>query len=233
MKILIADDEATFRKLISEFLKKQGYEVTEAQDGQVALEQYYENGSDFSLIILDVMMPKVNGYDACSIIRKKSSVPVLILTAKNGEGDELKAFECGANDYIPKPFSLAILLARVKNLTNAQPSRPESSECLIEYGNLEINKSAHTVKVDGNPVELTQKEFELLLYLFANKGNVLSREQILTKLWEYDYIGDERAVDTHIKNLRGKLTDSCNIIKTVRGYGYKIEKLPGGDVNEG
>lgn len=227
MKILIADDEIMFRRLIGGFLRKQGYETIETQDGQETLEQYYKNGSNIALVILDVMMPKVNGYDVCSIIRKESSTPVLILTAKNEEDDELRAFECGANDYISKPFSLTILLARVKNLIQTQPASG-SMQNTIKYGNLEIDREAHTVMVEGKPVELTQKEFELLIYLFANKGSVLSREQILTKLWEYDYVGDERAVDTHIKNLRNKLTDSCNIIKTVRGYGYKIERFSGG-----
>lgn len=223
-KIIVADDEIRFRKVIGEFLKKQGYEILEASNGQEALTMYYEN-QDVSLLILDVMMPQINGLDLCSIIKKESNVPILILTAKSEEDDELDAFNAGANDYISKPFSLTILLARVKNLLKTNSYSKGQTDELLKYKNLTINKTAHTVQVDGNFIELTQKEFEMLLFLLNNKGKVISREQILNKIWEYDFIGDERTIDTHIKNLRIKLTDNCNIIKTIRGYGYKIEEI--------
>lgn len=222
-KIIVADDEIRFRKVIGEFLKKQGYEILEASNGQEALTMYYEN-LDVSLLILDVMMPQINGLDLCSIIKEESNVPILILTAKSEEDDELDAFNAGANDYISKPFSLTILLARVKNLLKTNIYSKSQTDELLKYKNLTINKTAHTVQVDGNFIELTQKEFEMLLYLLNNKGKVISREQILNKIWEYDFIGDERTIDTHIKNMRIKLTDNCNIIKTIRGYGYKIEE---------
>lgn len=222
-KIIVADDEIRFRKVISDFLKKQGYEILEAADGQEALSLYYENPNT-DLLILDVMMPQINGLDLCSIIKEKSTTPVLILTAKSEEEDELDAFNVGANDYISKPFSLTILLARVKNILNNSKIVTKKEEDLLVYKNLMIDINAHTIKVDNMPIDLTQKEFEMLLYFLNNKGKVISREQILNKIWDYDYIGDERTIDTHIKNLRIKLGENCNIIKTIRGYGYKIEE---------
>lgn len=222
MKIIVADDEIRFRRVIGDFLKKQGYEVLLAENGQEALSLFYEN-PDVNLLILDVMMPQINGYDLCSIIREKSKVPILILTAKSEEEDEIKSFEVGANEYISKPFSLTVLLARVKNiLNNIQPDNITTEDSIV-FQELKINKQSHVVTVKGNVIDLTQKEFEILIYLLDNKGKVISREQILNKIWDYDYIGDERTVDTHIKNLRVKLTEDCNIIKTIRGYGYKIE----------
>lgn len=222
MKIIVADDEIRFRRVIGDFLKKQGYEVLLAENGQEALSLFYEN-PDVNLLILDVMMPQINGYDLCSIIREKSKVPILILTAKSEEEDEIKSFEVGANEYISKPFSLTVLLARVKNILNNVRPDNISTEDSIVFQELKINKQSHVVTVKGNVIDLTQKEFEILIYLLDNKGKVISREQILNKIWDYDYIGDERTVDTHIKNLRVKLTEDCNIIKTIRGYGYKIE----------
>lgn len=222
MKIIVADDEIRFRRVIGDFLKKQGYEVLLAENGQEALSLFYEN-PDVNLLILDVMMPQINGYDLCSIIREKSKVPILILTAKSEEEDEIKSFEVGANEYISKPFSLTVLLARVKNiLNNIQPDNITTEDSIV-FQELKIDKQSHIVTVKGNVIDLTQKEFEILIYLLDNKGKVISREQILNKIWDYDYIGDERTVDTHIKNLRVKLTEDCNIIKTIRGYGYKIE----------
>ena len=222
MKIIVADDEIRFRRVIGDFLKKQGYEVLLAENGQEALSLFYEN-PDVNLLILDVMMPQINGYDLCSIIREKSKVPILILTAKSEEEDEIKSFEVGANEYISKPFSLTVLLARVKNILNNVRPDNISTEDSIVFQELKIDKQSHIVTVKGNVIDLTQKEFEILIYLLDNKGKVISREQILNKIWDYDYIGDERTVDTHIKNLRVKLTEDCNIIKTIRGYGYKIE----------
>lgn len=222
MKIIVADDEIRFRRVIGDFLKKQGYEVLLAENGQEALSLFYEN-PDVNLLILDVMMPQINGYDLCSIIREESKVPILILTAKSEEEDEIKSFEVGANEYISKPFSLTVLLARVKNILNNIRPDNISTEDSIVFQELKIDKQSHIVTVKGNVIDLTQKEFEILIYLLDNKGKVISREQILNKIWDYDYIGDERTVDTHIKNLRVKLTEDCNIIKTIRGYGYKIE----------
>lgn len=222
MKIIVADDEIRFRRVIGDFLKKQGYEVLLAENGQEALSLFYEN-PDVNLLILDVMMPQINGYDLCSIIREESKVPILILTAKSEEEDEIKSFEVGANEYISKPFSLTVLLARVKNILNNIHPDNISTEDSIVFQELKIDKQSHIVTVKGNVIDLTQKEFEILIYLLDNKGKVISREQILNKIWDYDYIGDERTVDTHIKNLRVKLTEDCNIIKTIRGYGYKIE----------
>lgn len=224
-KIIVADDEIRFRKVISEFLKKQGFDTIETKDGQETLTKFYEN-PDVDLLILDVMMPQINGYDLCSIIKKESNVPILILTAKSEEEDELQAFSSGANDYISKPFSLIILLARVKNLLASSSKIQDSTKAnVLNYQNLSIDTDSHVVSVDENVIDLTQKEFEMLLYLLNNKGNVISREQILNKIWEYDYVGDERTVDTHIKNIRTKLGNECNIIKTIRGYGYKIEVI--------
>lgn len=222
MKIIVADDEIRFRRVIGDFLKKQGYEVLLAENGQEALSLFYEN-PDVNLLILDVMMPQINGYDLCSIIREESKVPILILTAKSEEEDEIKSFEVGANEYISKPFSLTVLLARVKNILNNIHPDNITTEDSIVFQELKIDKQSHIVTVKGNVIDLTQKEFEILIYLLDNKGKVISREQILNKIWDYDYIGDERTVDTHIKNLRVKLTEDCNIIKTIRGYGYKIE----------
>ena len=222
MKIIVADDEIRFRRVIGDFLKKQGYEVLLAENGQEALSLFYEN-PDVNLLILDVMMPQINGYDLCSIIREESKVPILILTAKSEEEDEIKSFEVGANEYISKPFSLTVLLARVKNILNNIHPDNISTEDSIVFQELKIDKQSHIVTVKGNVIDLTQKEFEILIYLLDNKGKVISREQILNKIWDYDYIGYERTVDTHIKNLRVKLTEDCNIIKTIRGYGYKIE----------
>ena len=222
MKIIVADDEIRFRRVIGDFLKKQGYEVLLAENGQEALSLFYEN-PDVNLLILDVMMPQINGYDLCSIIREESKVPILILTAKSEEEDEIKSFEVGANEYISKPFSFTVLLARVKNILNNIHPDNISTEDSIVFQELKIDKQSHIVTVKGNVIDLTQKEFEILIYLLDNKGKVISREQILNKIWDYDYIGDERTVDTHIKNLRVKLTEDCNIIKTIRGYGYKIE----------
>lgn len=222
MKIIVADDEIRFRRVIGDFLKKQGYEVLLAENGQEALSLFYEN-PDVNLLILDVMMPQINGYDLCSIIREESKVPILILTAKSEEEDEIKSFEVGANEYISKPFSLTVLLARVKNiLNNVRPDNINVEDNIV-FQELKIDKQSHIATVKGKVIDLTQKEFEILIYLLNNKGKVISREQILNKIWGYDYIGDERTVDTHIKNLRVKLTEDCNIIKTIRGYGYKIE----------
>lgn len=221
MKILIADDEDVFRSLLKDFLKKDGYEVIEASTGKNALFEFQCN-NDIDLVILDVMMPEMNGYEVCKQIKSSSrDIPVLILTAKDRDDDEIEAFESGADDYISKPFSFPILLLRVKALLK----RNNEKEEIIEYENIKIDIPKHFVSIDGKEISLTPKEFELLLYLLKNMNTVLTRDEILSKIWGYDYFGDNRTVDTHIKNLRIKINDmNGDIIKTVRGYGYKIGK---------
>lgn len=218
-KILIADDEVVFRKLISDFLKKDGYFVIEADNGKEAL-YLYQNNSDVDLVILDVMMPELDGYEVCKNIRNiDKKVPILILTAKDREEDQINAFESGADDYISKPFSFPILMLRIKALIK----RSAVGDDILIYNNIKIDIPQHQVFVNDTIVDLTPKEFELLVYLINNRKIVISREKILSQIWGYDYFGDNRTVDTHIKNLRIKLNDDGSLIKTIRGYGYKIE----------
>ncbi len=216
----MVDDESRMRKLVSDFLTHKNYEVYEAADGEEAIDMFYEN-KDISLIILDVMMPKMNGWEVCRQIRKDSKVPIIMLTAKGEEQDELQGFECGADEYIAKPFSPKILTARVDALVRRVYSM-DSSEC-IEIGGIEIDKAAHIVKIDGDEIDLSYKEFELLTYFVENKGLALSREKILNNVWNYDYFGDARTIDTHVKKLRKKMGDKGDYIKTIWGMGYKFE----------
>lgn len=219
LKILLVDDEARMRKLVKDFLVKKGYVILEAGDGEEALEVFYKN-NDISLILLDVMMPKLDGFSVLRGIRKVSKVPVIILTAKGEEEDELKGFELGVDEYISKPFSPKILSARVDALLRRANKLDDG---VITAGNIEVNKTSHIVKVCGNPVELSYKEFELLVYFIENKGIALSREKILNNVWNYDYFGDARTIDTHVKKLRAKLTKDADYIKTIWGMGYKFE----------
>lgn len=219
LKILLVDDEARMRKLVKDFLVKKGYVILEAGDGEEALEVFYKN-NDISLILLDVMMPKLDGFSVLREIRKVSKVPVIILTAKGEEEDELKGFELGVDEYISKPFSPKILSARVDALLRRANKLDDG---VITAGNIEVNKTSHIVKVGGNPVELSYKEFELLVYFIENKGIALSREKILNNVWNYDYFGDARTIDTHVKKLRAKLTKDADYIKTIWGMGYKFE----------
>ncbi len=221
-KILVADDENLFRKLIVSFLKKDGYDIIEAIDGNDALNKLSEN-SDIDLAILDVMMPFINGYDVCKIIKEQCDIPVLILTAKSEDEDQIESFEAGADDYIPKPVNFSILLLRVKALlkNEKKEKKEKNTENSIYFKNIKIDLNSHKVFVAKKSIELTRKEFEILLYLIENKEKVLSRKEILDKVW--DHFSDSRVVDTHIKNLRLKLGDEGNNIKTIRGYGYKIE----------
>lgn len=219
LKILLVDDEARMRKLVKDFLVKKGYVILEAGDGEEALEVFYKN-NDISLILLDVMMPKLDGFSVLREIRNVSKVPVIILTAKGEEEDELKGFELGVDEYISKPFSPKILSARVDALLRRANKLDDG---VITAGNIEVNKTSHIVKVCGNPVELSYKEFELLVYFIENKGIALSREKILNNVWNYDYFGDARAIDTHVKKLRAKLTKDADYIKTIWGMGYKFE----------
>lgn len=221
MKILVADDEDIFRKLLCDFLKKDGYDVIEANNGKDALNLFQSNGNTINLAILDVMMPGRNGLEVCKQIKYScANIPVLILTAKDGEEDQIQAFEAGADDYISKPFSFPILLLRVRALLKRYETDTNS---ILEYKNLKLDEKRHQVFIGEAPLELTPKEFEMLLYLIRNKGIVVSREDLLQKIWDYNFYGDERTVDTHIKNIRQKLGED-NIIKTIRGYGYKVEE---------
>ena len=204
LKVLMVDDESRMRKLVSDFLTRKGYEVIEAGDGEEAIDKFYED-KDIALIILDVMMPKMNGWDACKEIRKNSNVPIIMLTAKSDEASELNGFDCGADEYISKPFSPKILTARVDALIRRSYSI-DSSE-IIDVGGIIINKAAHIVKINDEEIELSFKEFELLTYFVDNKGIALSREKILNNVWNYDYFGDARTIDTHVKKLRKKLGD--------------------------
>ena len=218
IKILVVDDESRMRKLVKDFLVKRDFEVVEASDGEEAIEMFYSN-KDIALIILDVMMPKMNGYQVLKEIRMSSKIPVIMLTAKSTEYDELQGFDKGADEYITKPFSPKILVARVEALLRR--SNILEADDKLEIGGIQIDKSAHTVTIDGEPIELSFKEFELLDYFMENKGIALSREKILNGVWGYDYFGDARTVDTHVKKLRSKLGDKGNYIKTVWGMGYK------------
>ena len=220
IKVLMVDDESRMRKLVSDFLTRKGYIVIEAGDGEEALDRFYAD-KDISLVILDVMMPKMNGWDVCREIRKNSKVPIIMLTAKSDESSELNGFECGADEDIAKPFSPKILTARVDALIRRSYSI-DSSE-VTDVGGIIIDKAAHIVKIDGQEIDLSFKEFELLTYFVDNKGLALSREKILNNVWNYDYFGDARTIDTHVKKLRKKLGDKGDYIKTIWGMGYKFE----------
>ena len=220
LKILVVDDESRMRKLVHDFLAKAGYQILEAEDGAEALDIYFAN-SDIALVILDVMMPKLNGYEVLKEIRAYSKVPVVMLTARGEEHDELKGFELGVDEYISKPFSPKILVARVQALLRRNKENTGSE--VLEVGDIRLDKAAHTVTIAGKDVELSYKEFELLTYLMENKGIALSRERILNSVWNYDYFGDARTIDTHVKKLRSKLGE-CDYIKTVWGLGYKLEE---------
>lgn len=219
MKILIADDEARMRKLVSDFLKKEGFEVLEADNGKKALD-IFNGDPNIDLIILDIMMPELDGWSVCRQIRKGSKVPIIMLTARSEESDELFGFDLGADEYITKPFSPMILVARVQALLRRTGNVDYTTKL---FDGLEINEIGRDVYIDGARLELSPKEFELLVYLADNKGIALSREQILNSVWDYDYFGDARTVDTHIKKLRLKLGDKGDFIQTVRGLGYKFE----------
>lgn len=220
LKILVVDDESRMRKLVRDFLTRQNFDVIEAQDGEEALECFYQD-KNIALIILDVMMPKMNGFEVCKEIRETSKVPIIMLTAKGEESSELQGFELGVDEYISKPFSPKILVARVEAiLRRTNKTEPEAA---IEVGGIRIDKTAHQVTVDGQAIDLSYKEFELLTYFAENAGIALSREKILNNVWNYDYFGDARTIDTHVKKLRSKMGDKGDYIKTIWGMGYKFE----------
>lgn len=220
-KILVVDDESRMRKLVRDFLVKNNYEVVEAADGEEALDLFFEK-NDMDLIILDVMMPKMDGWQVCREIRAYSKVPIIMLTAKSDERDELLGFELGVDEYISKPFSPKILVARVEAILRR--TGQAAVETIVEAGGIRLDKQAHSVTVEGKQIDLSYKEFELLAYFMENKGIALSREKILNSVWNYDYFGDARTIDTHVKKLRNKMGDKGELIKTIWGMGYKFEE---------
>lgn len=219
-KILVVDDESRMRKLVRDFLTKQGFEVLEAGDGEVALDIFYAD-KDIALLILDVMMPKMDGWQVCREIRSHSKVPIIMLTARGDERDELLGFELGVDEYISKPFSPKILVARVEAILRR--TSQTDADGVLRAGGVEINKVSHIASIDGEPMELSYKEFELLAYFMENQGIALSREKILNSVWNYDYFGDARTIDTHVKKLRSKMGEKGEYIKTIWGMGYKFE----------
>ena len=219
LKILVVDDEARMRKLVKDFLTIKGFTVIEAEDGEQAVDIFFKQ-KDISLIILDVMMPKMDGWEVLKTVRQYSQIPVIMLTARGEERDELQGFKLGVDEYISKPFSPKILVARVEAILRR--SNVAVSET-TEVGGIRIDKAAHQVEIDGKPIDLRYKEFELLTYFVENQGIALSREKILNNVWNYDYFGDARTIDTHVKKLRSKMGEKGNYIKTIWGMGYKFE----------
>ena len=219
LKVLVVDDEARMRKLVKDFLMIKGFQVIEAGDGEEAVDLFFSQ-KDIALIILDVMMPRMDGWEVCRSIRKYSQVPIIMLTARGEEQDELQGFDLGVDEYISKPFSPKILVARVEAILRR--SNAAASD-VIRVGGIQINKAAHQVTIDGTPVDLSYKEFELLTYFVENQGIALSREKILNNVWNYDYFGDARTIDTHVKKLRNKMGARGDYIKTIWGMGYKFD----------
>ena len=218
-KILIVDDEARMRKLVKDFLLIKGFSVLEAADGEQAVELFFKD-KEIELIILDIMMPKMDGYEVCKTIRQYSQVPIVMLTARSDERDELLGFELGVDEYISKPFSPKILVARIEAILRR---KSVATGEVLEVAGIRVDKDAHEVFVDGILIDLSNKEFELLTYFMENQGMALSREKILNNVWNYDYFGDARTIDTHVKKLRSKLGTKGDLIKTVWGMGYKFE----------
>mgnify|MGYP002798371626 CR=1 FL=1 len=220
LKILVVDDESRMRKLVKDFLTRAGYQVLEAQDGEEAVDTFYST-KGINLLVLDVMMPKMDGWETCKEIRKFSQVPIIMLTARGDERDELLGFDLGVDEYISKPFSPKILVARVEAILRR--TGQTGAEDVLSAGGIVIDKAAHLATVDDKPMDLSFKEFELLTYFLENQGIALSREKILNSVWNYDYFGDARTIDTHVKKLRSKMGDKGEYIKTVWGMGYKFE----------
>ena len=220
VKILVVDDESRMRKLVKDFLTKYGFWVIEAADGSEAMDKFYEH-KDVALVILDVMMPRMDGWEVCKEIRTTSKVPIIMLTARGDEKDELKGFELGVDEYISKPFSPKILVARVEAILRRSQNKEEDN--ILEFAGIHLDKNAHMVIIDGENIDLSYKEFELLTYFMENKGIALSREKILNNVWNYDYFGDARTIDTHVKKLRSKMGEKGNLIKTIWGLGYKLD----------
>ena len=220
LKVLVVDDESRMRKLVRDFLVKNNYDVLEAGDGEAALETFFDQ-KDIALVVLDVMMPKIDGWQVCKEIRAYSKVPIIMLTARSDERDELQGFQLGVDEYISKPFSPKILVARIEAILR-RTNQLGANE-MLSCGGIQIDKAAHQVIIDGKTIDLSFKEFELLTYFVENKGIALSREKILNNVWNYDYFGDARTIDTHVKKLRSKMGDKGDLIKTIWGMGYKLE----------
>ena len=220
LKILVVDDESRMRKLVHDFLVKSNFDVLEAEDGEQALDIFFEE-KNIALVVLDVMMPKIDGWQVCREIRKCSKIPIIMLTARTDERDELQGFELGVDEYIAKPFSPKILVARIEAILRR--TNQLGQEKMLVCGGVQVDKTAHRVLIDGNEVELSYKEFELLTYFMENQGIALSRETILNNVWNYDYFGDARTIDTHVKKLRSKMGERGSMIKTIWGMGYKLE----------
>lgn len=220
LKILVVDDESRMRKLVRDFLVKSGYTVLEADNGEAAIDTFMEN-KDIALIVLDVMMPKMDGWEVCRELRKDSKVPIIMLTARGDERDELMGFELGVDEYITKPFSPKILVARIEAILR-RTTGVDQADCL-RAGDIVLDIAAHEVKIGDRVIDLSFKEFELLQYFVSNQGVALSREKILNNVWNYDYFGDARTIDTHVKKLRSKLGEQGDYIKTIWGMGYKFE----------
>lgn len=219
VKVLMVDDEARMRKLVKDFLAIKGYRVIEAEDGEQAVDIFFKE-KDIGLVILDVMMPKMDGWEVCRTLRRYSQVPIIMLTARSEERDELLGFELGVDEYISKPFSPKILVARIEAILRR--GNAGTGE-ILEAAGIRVDKDAHEASVDGQPVDLSNKEFELLIYFMENQGMALSREKILNNVWNYGYFGDARTIDTHVKKLRSKLGEKGEFIKTIWGMGYKFE----------
>lgn len=219
VKVLMVDDEARMRKLVKDFLAIKGYKVIEAEDGEQAVDIFFKE-KDIGLVILDVMMPKMDGWEVCRTLRRYSQVPIIMLTARSEERDELLGFELGVDEYISKPFSPKILVARIEAILRR--GNAGTGE-ILEAAGIRVDKDAHEASVDGQPVDLSNKEFELLTYFMENQGMALSREKILNNVWNYDYFGDARTIDTHVKKLRSKLGEKGELIKTIWGMGHKFE----------
>ena len=218
--ILVVDDESRIRKLLRDFFTAKGYQILEAEDGEKAIEVFEENRNKIKLILLDVMMPKLDGWSVLRKIRQESNLPVIMLTARGEEQDELFGFELGVDEYISKPFSPKILVARVEAILKRTN---QSQKEIKEYDGIEVDKEGRTIKVDGKQIELSLREYELLMYLLDNENIALSRDKILNNVWNYDYYGDSRTIDSHIKKIRHKLGKKGKYIKTIRGIGYKFE----------
>ena len=219
-KILVVDDESRMRKLVKDFLVKSNYDVLEAEDGEQAVDLFFRE-KGISLVVLDVMMPRMDGWQVCKEIRAYSQVPIIMLTARGDEQDELQGFKLGVDEYISKPFSPKILVARIEAVLRR--AQADTQEGRLSCGGILIDKAAHQGEIDGQPVELSYKEFELLTYFVENRGIALSREKILNNVWNYDYFGDARTIDTHVKKLRNKMGARGDMIKTIWGMGYKLE----------
>ena len=219
LKILVVDDESRMRKLVRDFLVRNQFQVLEAEDGEQAVDIFFEQ-KDIALVILDVMMPKMDGWEVCRTLRKYSKVPIIMLTARGDERDELQGFDLGVDEYIAKPFSPRILVARVEAILRRTNSLKKEQ---TDLGGIVLDKAAHEVMIDGKRLDLSYKEFELLAYFMENEGIALSREKILNHVWNYDYFGDARTIDTHVKKLRSKLGEKGEYIKTIWGMGYKFE----------